>query len=220
MKELFSKDDRRRIQEAVAAAEQRTSGEIVPFIISRSDRYEVSVWKGGGMAAGLALVAAMLVFHFYEGWGMGWLHTGWGTACLTMAAGITGAVTGAFIPPVKRFLAGRDTMTRAVHRRAMKAFVEEEVFETRDRTGILIFISLFEHRIEVLGDTGINRYVSADEWADVVECIRDGIRSGHVSDGIVNAIGMCGHLLEKSGVEIQPDDANELPDQLRTREDH
>ncbi len=218
MKDLFSEADRRRIREAVADAEQRTSGEIVPFIVSRSDRYEVSVWKGAGMAAGLALLAAMLVFHFYEGWGMAWLHTGWGTAFLTLAAGMAGAVTGAFVPPARRFLAGRDTMTRAVHRRAMKAFVEEEVFDTRDRTGVLIFISLLEHRIEVLGDTGINSQVSVDEWVDVVERIRDGLRSGQVADGIVDAIGMCGRLLEKSGVEIRDDDANELPDRLRTRE--
>ncbi len=217
MKDLFTEDDRRRIETAVAAAERRTSGEIVPVIVPRSDRYEITVWKGGGLAAGLALLAAMLVFHFYEGWGMAWLHTGWGTASLTLSAGLAGGLAGAYLAPVRRFLAGRDLMTRAVHRRAVKAFVEEEVFATLERTGILIFISLFEHRIEVLGDAGINQNVSADDWVDVVETIRDGIRSGHVTDGIVEAIGMCGRLLEKSGVEIREDDANELPDALRTR---
>jgi len=216
MKDMFSEEDRRRIEEAVGAAERRTSGEIVPFIVRSSDDYEVVVWKGGGMAAGLALVVTMLIFHFYEGWGMAWLHTGWGTASVTLAAGFAGGLLGAFVPPLRRVLAGRDTMTRAVHRRAMKAFVEEEVFDTEERTGILIFISMLEHRIEVLGDAGIHEKVSPDEWADVVARLRGGIRSGRITDGIVDAVGMCGDLLERSGVELRRDDANELPDELRT----
>lgn len=217
MRYQFTDEDRGRIEQAVAAAEQRTSGEIVPVVVPRSESYEVTLWKGAGLGAGCALLAAMLVFHFYQGWGMAWLHTGWGTASVTLAAGIAGGLLGAFVRPVRRFLAGRDAMIRAVHRRAMKAFVEEEAFDTRDRTGILIFISLLEHRIEVLGDAGINRNVSPDEWAEVVERIRTGIRSGHLTDGIVEAIEMCGRLLEKSGVEIREDDANELPDRLRTQ---
>jgi putative membrane protein len=99
----------------------------------------------------------------------------------------------------------------------MKAFVDEEVFNTRDRTGILVFISTFEHRIEVLGDVGINEKVSSDEWADIVEHIRDGIKQGRFVDGVIDGIGMCGHLLEKSGVEIRGDDKNELPDAVRFR---
>ncbi|MEX0601336.1 MAG: hypothetical protein WD021_05170 [Rhodothermales bacterium] len=220
MKDLFTEDDLRRIQEAVADAELRTSGEIVPFIVPRSESYEVAIWKGAGLAAGLALFAAMLVFHFYDGWGLGWLHTGWGTASLTLAAGLLGGAVGAFVPVVQRLLAGADAMARAVHRRAMKAFVEEEVFDTRDRTGILIFISLLEHRIEVHGDAGIHQQVSEDEWVDIVERISKGIRSGHLTDAIVEAIGMCGKLLERKGVEIRDDDDDELPNTLRTREGH
>ena len=101
----------------------------------------------------------------------------------------------------------------------MRAFVEEEVFLTRDRTGILLFISLFEHRIEVLGDAGINRHVTADEWTDVVLRIREGIRGGHLADGLVEAIGMCGHLLDRGGIEVRPDDENELPDGVRIRKE-
>ena len=102
----------------------------------------------------------------------------------------------------------------------MKAFVDEEVFSTRDRTGILIFISLLEHRIEVLGDTGINNKVSSDEWIDVVGRIRDGIRSGKTAEGMIEAIDMCGRLLERSGVEIREDDTDELPNTLRIKKGH
>ncbi len=216
MKEQLSSDDLSRIQQAVAEAEQRTSGEIVPYVVPRSDTYEGIVWKGAGIAAALALACTVAIFRFYEGWGLAWLHTGWGTATLALAAGMAGGALSAFAPPIGRMLAGSASLTRAVHRRAMKAFVEEEVFATRERTGVLIFISLWEHRIEVLGDAGINAQVSADDWTDIVACIRDGVRSGRFADGLVEAIRMCGALLETSQVERRDDDTNELSDALRT----
>ncbi|PSQ68554.1 MAG: hypothetical protein BRD26_08095, partial [Bacteroidetes bacterium QH_1_64_81] len=95
-------------------------------------------------------------------------------------------------------------------------FVEEEVFDTRDRTGILLFVSLREHRIEVVGDTGINQQVEADDWAEVVTRIRRGIQNDNLTEGLVEAIERCGRLLEEKGVDIRPDDENELTDTVRT----
>ncbi|MFQ5571312.1 MAG: TPM domain-containing protein [Rhodothermales bacterium] len=219
MKDLFSEADLARIREAVAGAEQRTSGEIVPYIVSQSDGYDVAVWRGACTSAILVWLVAMLVVQFYQGWGLSWLYTNWSLAVLVLSAGILGALLTAYVSPLKRVLSGGALLDQAVHRRAVMAFVEEEVFSTRERTGILLFISLLEHRIEVLGDTGINRKVTPDEWTDVVRRIRKGIKDGNIADGLVDAIGMCGELLERGGVEIRPDDENELPDDIRIRGD-
>jgi len=219
MKALFSEADRVRIRDAVAQAEGRTSGEIVPYIVSQSSGYDVAVWRGASLGAVLALGVMMLLLLFYEGWGLAWLYSSGSVAVLVLIAGSLGAVATAFIAPLKRMLAGNALLARAVHQRAMQAFVEEEVFNTRDRTGILLFISLLEHRIEVLGDAGINQKVTPDEWTDVVLRIREGIKAGRVGDGLVDAIAMCGALLERGGVEIRPDDVNELSDDLRMRDD-
>jgi len=217
MKNSLTGTDLDRIRDAVKEAEARTSGEIVPYFVAQSDRYEVALWKGVVVAAALAMLIVVSIFNFYSGWGLGWLHTGWGTALFTVAFGTAGGLMGAFVPAVRRALVGSNALTRAVHRNAMKAFVEEEVFNTRDRTGILLFISKFEHRIEVLGDAGINKKVSADEWVEIVDHIRAGIKQGRFVDGVIDGIEMCGHLLEKSGVEIRDDDMNELPDAVRFR---
>lgn len=219
MQQPFTKDDAERIRRAVAEAERRTSGEIVPYLVPQSGRYDVAVWRGASVVAVAALLIALLVYQFYHGWGLGWLHTGWGVALVTLVAGTLGALVAAYVPPLKRLLAGQDELALQVHDRAMRAFVEEEVFLTRDRTGILLFISLFEHRIEVLGDTGINRHVTPDEWADVVLRIREGIKSGHLADGLVEAIEMCGDLLDRGGIEVKPDDTNELPNSIRIRKE-
>lgn len=208
-----------RIREAVTAAEARTSGEIVPYIVERSGSYEVAVWRGASFLAVGTMFGAALLLQFYGGWGLGWLYTGWGMALLASLAGVVGAVLAATIPPLKRFLAGQDRLATRVHRRASLAFLDEEVFKTRDRTGILLFVSLFEHRIEVLGDEGINRQVSPDEWVEVVDTIRRGVRQGRLADGLVEAIGMCGRLLEEKGVAIRHDDADEISDKVRLRKE-
>jgi putative membrane protein len=51
---------------------------------------------------------------------------------------------------------------------------------------------------------------------EVVRRIRKGIKNDNLTEGMVDAIGMCGDLLERSGVEIRPDDTNELTDRVRT----
>ncbi len=219
MKDLFTKAELDQIKNAVSGAEERTSGEIVPFIVQRSDRYDVTVWRGASILAIFVIMIVGATYRFYDGWGFGWLYSGLGIASLVFVAGTVGALLGAFVGPIKRVLAGPNHLARTVHHRAMRAFVEEEVFNTRDRTGIVLFISLLEHRIEVLGDEGINRRVSADDWTEVVVKIRDGIKQRQIAKGLIDAIEVCGELLERRGVEIQPDDSDELSNEVRFSDD-
>jgi len=216
MKSMIDRLDLDRIRDAVGRAEERTAGEIVPMVVPRSDDYEEAVWRGAGAAILLTLLAVLLVLRFYEGWGLGWLFAPWGVALSVLAAGTVGALLARSVYPLQRLLAGGERLDETVHRRALQAFVEEEVFDTRDRTGILLFVSLREHRIEVLGDTGINQQVEPDDWAEVVARIRRGIKNDNLTDGLVEAIEMCGDLLERKGVNIRPDDENELTDTVRT----
>jgi putative membrane protein len=218
MTTLFSDDDRQRIADAIGAAEAETSGEIVPYVVLRSHTYAAVPWRGGvlGALAGLALVA--LVRAVLPAPPLGLAHDGV-ALLLALGCGGLGAVLAATTPPLTRWLAGAEAMTDAVHRRALQAFVEEEVFATRDRTGILLFISLLEHRVEVLADAGIYAQGNDDVWKDVTTRVRAGIESGRLADGLVEAIGRCGRLLEEHGAEARPDDSDELPDRLHLRDE-
>lgn len=213
---MIDRLDQDRIRDAVGRAEERTAGEIVPVVVPHSADYEVAVWRGTGAAVLLVLTGVLLTLQFYDGWGFGWLFAPWGVALSVLVAGTVGALLARYVYPLQRLLAGSDRLDETVHRRAMQAFVEEEVFDTQDRTGILLFVSLREHRIEVLGDAGINQRVEPDDWAEVVARIRRGIQNDNLTEGLVEAVEMCGRLLERKGVEIRPDDENELTDTVRT----
>lgn len=209
--------DRERIREAVDHAETQTAGEIVPYIINRSGRYEIAFWRGAAAGALLAGALGLLIAWLYDGWGLGWLYSAWGMALVMSLGGVLGPVIVGLIPALRRLMAGHGRLTGRVHRRAEAAFLEEEVFQTRDRTGILLFVSLFEHRIEVIGDAGINQAVAQEDWEEVLDRIRSGIKSGKFADGLVEAIRMCGELLHRRGVGIREDDEDELSDEVRIR---
>ncbi len=215
---VLSEADLARVEAAVGAAEKRTAGEIVPYIVRRSGRYDVAAWRAAAVGALLVMAATLGISTLYDGWGMSWLYSTWAVALAAGVGGTVGALLGAFVPGVRRLLAGPDLLAETVHRRAAEAFLDEEVFATRDRTGILLFVSLFEHRIEVMGDAGIDAKVEQAEWEGVVDRIRTGIRSRDLAGGLVAAVEMCGDLLHRRGVEIQPGDTDELPDGVRLRD--
>lgn len=203
------------IRQAVKAAEGHTSGEIVPFVSVRSGRYTLAMWRSAGVMSLLGLAAFLGAGQLSSSWSAAWLQAPWALALVVLLAGGVGWLAAYSIPAVKRLIIGQEAMAEAVHARAIKAFVQEEVFDTKDRTGILLFVSLFERRIEVMGDAGINARVASDDWVDVVQDVKKGITDGKLADALVAGIGRCGDLLKQKGVEIKPDDTNELSDGLR-----
>jgi putative membrane protein len=91
------------------------------------------------------------------------------------------------------------------------------VFATADRTGVLIFVALFEHRVLVLADDGIRARVPADAWDGVAADVARGIRSGAPAPALVDAVGRCAQLLTEHGVPANL--TNELSNEPRFRSD-
>ena len=212
-KRLFTSKDQERIAAAVGKAESRTSGEIVPVIIGRSSGYRTSLCK----AAMIGVLPGLAVHEWLLFGGDTWGRPVWMDGQLLPLMMIAGAVITAllvnYVPYLQRLLIPeRETWSGPSMRRAKESFLDSEVFLTRERTGILLLVSLFEHRVEVLGDTGINAKVEPEDWADVIADVVSGIRSGDPVSGLESAILRCGALLEKAGVERRDDDQNELSD--------
>ncbi len=214
----FTPEELASLKEAVAQAEARTSAEIVPCIVRQCDDYPEARWRGvaGGVVVVLVVTAAL--YQFYDGWGLGWLHDGWAVALLVVAGGIVGGVLAQTVAPLRRALIGKDRLEARCHARAERVFLEEAVFNTRHRTGVLLFLAVFERRVEVLADEGISARVPPEAWGDLCARLIEGIRQRQLGPVLAESFERCGVLLQECGLAIADDDTNELPNHLRLYE--
>ncbi|HSM51311.1 MAG TPA: TPM domain-containing protein [Thermoanaerobaculia bacterium] len=211
----FTEEERRAIAAAVGAAEEGSRGEIVPVVVAASDRYEAAGWRGALLGALVAAVAAATVHRLLGPWAdpAAWI------ALPPFAGALLGRLAVALVPPLRRFLAGREILDREVRQRAAEEFLSQEVFRTRDRSGILIFLSAFEREVVVLADRGIHEAVPAAEWDAIAREIARGVGVGHPAEALLAAIARCGELLRERRLGARADDRNELPDGLRVLAD-
>jgi len=108
----------------------------------------------------------------------------------------------------RRFISKRE-VAEEVQEAAVTAFYQNGLFRTRDETGVLIYISVFEHKVWVLGDRGINEKVTRDAWEEVVDVIAGGIREKQQAVAICTAVESVGVMLAEH-FPVKPDDTNEL----------
>jgi putative membrane protein len=212
LQKRFSQADLEKIKSAVKEAESQISGEIVPVFVEKSGFYSIASYRAS-MAFGAFFFLLVILFDRYLPSLA--IYDPLVIFMSVILVGLIGAIAGQYIDFLKRFFVGQHHLDRATRQRAETAFLQEEVFNTRHRTGILIFISFFEREVIVIADRGISKVVDQKEWDKLVKGITQNIRAGKVSEGIVEAIKRCGEILLEKGFVKTPDDVNELRDDLR-----
>lgn len=212
MKFQFTEADKERIRNAVRSLEGESSGELVPYFVSSSDDYDEAQLISALIFTLLGVVSIGVLAYFWL------LPSGVNTLMLMMYLFVM-AIVGYFIPWIFPrlgiLLINDEIQKKRVHQKAYEAFVKEEVFNTVDKTGILILISALEHKVIVLADSGINQKVQPEDWKTVVGIIINGIKHQNLTDGIVSAILECKKLLLANDFIVREDDTNELSDDLR-----
>jgi putative membrane protein len=197
---LFDQAARTRIEAAIADVEERTAGEIVVVSVTRSDDYhDVRL----AYATAWALAGAAIVHAFFPEFAIAWL--------LWLQAGLVALVWFALgWPALLRPLIPHARAQGSVGRRTRLEFLERRMFETRDRTGILILVSELERRVFMLGDAGIYTQLKADGFQVYVDRIIAAIRGGRAADGVCEVVTDVGRVLAEK-FPVRPDDRNELP---------
>lgn len=216
IKERLSEADLQRIKQAVALAESKISGEIVPVISERSGTYLIANYKASIIGASIAFIVMIILDRYVlTDASNGLFYDPVFIFLVVVIGGIIGAVLPVFSDSIKRALISKTYLDHATRQRAENAFLEEEIFNTRQRTGILIFISFFEHEVIVIADSGINKVVEQRQWDSIVSDLVRNIREGKLVEGLEGGIRRCGELLLEKGFTKSEDDTNELRDDLR-----
>jgi putative membrane protein len=203
---FLSDDERTRVSEAVKAAEKLTAGEIVVMIISASYHYPMSNAIGAAFfALPLALIFTTLTGEWlWIGDQNMWLFLG----CLTVLFILFHEIIKRCAWLKRCFISERE-FKEEVEEAAITHFFKQGLYRTRDETGVLVLISVFERKVWVLADRGINEKVQAGQWDDIVKIIVDGIKQKRQTDAICEAVEKIGDLL-KTHFPIKPDDTDEL----------
>ncbi|WP_062731728.1 TPM domain-containing protein [Sphingobium abikonense] len=218
----LTQSDHELVSAAVAEAETRTSGEIVTIVARQSDSYhDVGLsWAAAAVFIALALMAAFPAHlrAFLSMLLLDWEHE---LADWKLLTGLLGILILKFlivryllaIMPLRMLLTPKATKARRVRRRAILLFRTAAEARTRGRTGVLIYISLDEHRAELVADRAINAKVSPDAWGDAMATLVDALRQDRAGEGLAAAVAQVGAVLA-AHFPREADDINELPDRL------
>ena len=174
------------------------------MVVDDSDSYPEGIILSGVILGGLLSLVlteqffadSLTVFMiFFAGLS---LATGWMTA---------------YVPALKRIFIPRHRMAQQVREQAVQSFYEKGLHKTRAATGVFFFVSLFERKVWILADTGINSKISSQELQAYAGDMATGIREGRAAEILCRKIASLGEVLA-AHYPVQSDDINELSNQV------
>ena len=95
--------------------------------------------------------------------------------------------------------------------RALALFADYGVWDTEDNCGVLIYINLAEHKVDIVADRGIDRKIASSTWQAVCRTMTEGFKASNFHDATLAAIGQVNGLLSEH-FPANGSRANELPD--------
>lgn len=97
--------------------------------------------------------------------------------------------------------------------RAIKVFERLGMHRTAERNGVLIYISVTDHKLAVIGDAGIHERVGEAYWRELVGAVRERMRQQRSREGLLHAVVEVGETLSRH-FPRRPGDTNELSDEV------
>ncbi|MGH6910890.1 MAG: TPM domain-containing protein [Phenylobacterium sp.] len=226
--QTLSPTDLSAIEAAVQEAETRTTGEIYCVVAEESSDYGETplAWAGGValLAPAILLIAGVHVSipDFFATWSAAQVGEAIeaavrsalvGTIVLQGVLFVATALIVA-IPTVRRALTPHRLKRVRVRRRAAEQFLAKNLHLTRERTGVLIFVSLGERMAELIADEGIAQHVDPKVWDRAMAALTEGLKRGEPAAGFAAAIGLCADVLAERFPPTEGDNPNELPDKV------
>jgi putative membrane protein len=204
----LSPAERQKVTEAITKAEKSTRGEIVAVAARQSDDY-LHVPLHVATALALAVPLAALIYNHYFPWNaVGTTSLFVIQLCVFILAALVLS-----LPALRFHITPRRLMRKYAGRNAAQQFLALNTSSTQGRTGVLIFVSILEHYVEIIGDIGIAAKVEKHTWQQIVDDMLPLLAKHQISDAMVLAVERCGAELAR---HFPPGKANpnELPDRF------
>ncbi len=201
----ITEEFKEKLKDKIQSFEKSTSIELVPVIAARSNTY---FWPRLSYSLFYSVVLFFVVqyyLHLPLFWQMG-LFLGLSVLLFALFSWA----------PVLRFVLPSGLLQHEVEESALDAFCIEEVFATKARTGVLVFVSLLEHKVFVLADKGLSAHVSKEKWQEMGQKLAADFSAHNPGQSFFSALDM---LVQEVAVHFPPcsDNPNELPNSLRIK---
>ncbi|MBV8851248.1 MAG: TPM domain-containing protein [Methylobacteriaceae bacterium] len=195
-----SAEDRKRIADAIRAAEANTSGEIVCVLARASSEYHAVPVLAGALCA-LVLPWALVFL------------TQWSVERILIAQFFIFVLTTAIsvLTPLGMALVPRRIKRTRAHRAAREQFHTRGLARLDTRAGVLIYVSLAERYARIVVDDHLAAKVPANEWRAAVGALTSHVKEGRVANGFIAAIERCGTVLAAQAPGPHQD---KLPDRI------
>lgn len=198
----LTKAERESLRAAVEAAEKTTSAEFVTVLARESDDYVFP-----------STLAASAVTFFLSGPAA--LFLGNPVLLFACQSGVFILLALLFrLPALRARFVPLALRRRRAQRHARLLFLDLGLHRTRDRTGVMLFVSLAERYVEIIADDGVQEHLGSNEaWENVVAEFVAAVKAGRAAEGMTKAVEACAAILATQ-LPRAPDDENELPDHL------
>jgi putative membrane protein len=210
MRANLTEQERTLLDRRVAEVERRTGAQVVLAVVERSDVYAELPWKAFALGAGLVGLVVVLVDLFRSAWITS-------TAVLiavavTLIAGAAASALCITVPVFARLFLDRTRAEVETRQYAESLFLSRELFATRQRSGVLLLVSMFERTVVVLPDAGSAKRLGPAGPAEIVASMTAVLATGQVVPALETGLSE----LERRLAAAVPSGlaGNELPDSV------
>jgi putative membrane protein len=203
MSSLVSDEAKLAITRSIGAIERKTCAEIVAALRPASGDY-----RRADLTFGTICAFALLCFFLYSPEPFDFTFFPLELA----ACFVLGAVTCAYLAPLRRILVPRSVRVESVARAARSMFLESGVDRTSERTGILLYLSTFERDVFLVFDRGIDSKALAREIATAERDLGAAMKRGSL-EAFLPALEALGEALAKHH-PVKDGDVDELSNEV------
>ncbi len=215
----LSDDDLQKIKDTVADVETKTNGEIAVAVTAESAHYSFWELLAANVVAAVVLIVLLplsnKILELYRL--LYWQNEpSWILPVFYVVSCFSTVVISFYlanIPVIDRRIIPLSVRKSCVTHRAFRYFTESGVYDTKEHSGILIFVSYMERQVRIIADRGISEKISQDMWNLIADELADNLKKGESLTAFTNAILKCGELLSQNFPPLE-ENPNELSDGL------
>lgn len=210
MKEVLNDADRAFLEGRTREAEQLTGAQIVMAVIKRSDNYPEIPWKAFALGAAATGLIVLLLDLFFTAWITGTIIIF--SVLAILIGGIILSIATILAPGFAGLFLVRSRRETEPLQYAQSMFLDQELFATEGRRGILLLVSLFEHQVVILPDSGIRDRLGEEIISGIISEMRPHLKKKKLREAMEAGLEELVTALSPPGSDIP--DKNELSDEI------